>query len=233
MSSNVFDENILYQAILLSVDSEIEQLEKRTENFYHTFSDDFKNKMKRMTSNRTSLNFTHAERRATRFRWKFLLVAILVLVLSVTTLFANETIRNMIPEFFSDHVEIHNTETSSEEVDFTPILLKTIPKDYEVTFEYMDSYQYSIRYENSDGFWIDYDQVSNDMDVIGITYDEKKGYNRTLTINGINVHSISDGNKNTIFFEQGDYVFTIMSNKPEEFLVELFENSDFSSDIIE
>ncbi|MCD8020375.1 MAG: DUF4367 domain-containing protein, partial [Clostridiales bacterium] len=146
----------------------------------------------------------------------------------------NYNIKKIIMEIFSNHIEIHNTQTSSEnELDFAPIKLNAIPEGYKAVYEDTDFHSYNIYFENEKKDWLDYTQLSANTDDIFITYDDENGYNRTLTINGMDLNSISDGNNNTILFETDKYIFIFMSNMPEESIVEFIEKSDFSSNTID
>ena len=54
-----------------------------------------------------------------------------------------------------------------------------------------------------------------------ITYDEEKGYKYKIQLkDGSEAYSISDGRRNTIFYEKNGYLFSFMSNQSEEVIID-------------
>ena len=164
--------------------------------------------------------------------------ALLMAGISAASL-ANDDIRQSLQRqlkigFFSDNVTIEavpetdtsqtadeQTETPATE-EFHAYKWKAEPEGYYVTFEEENAEfgYYILDYENKDGGFIHYMQNDAALFTTSITYDEEEGYQRTIDLNGIQAHSISDGRRNTIFYQKDGYLFEFMSDQPEEVIID-------------
>lgn len=105
---------------------------------------------------------------------------------------------------------------------------KEVPEGYRVVYEEEDEEFgfYIIDYENENGGFIHYMQNDATLYTTSITYDEEEGYKREILLdNGIKAYSISDGRRNTIFYEEHGYLFEFMSEQSEEIILNYIELS--------
>lgn len=167
-----------------------------------------------------------------RHRCYIAAAALLMAGISAAAL-ANDDIRQSLQqqlkiEFFSDNVTIEPVPEDASESDsdavrtFHAYKWKAEPEGYYVTFEEENAEfgYYILDYENKDGGFIHYMQNDAALFTTSITYDEEEGYQRIIDLNGIQAHSISDGRRNTIFYEKDGYLFEFMSDQPEEVIID-------------
>lgn len=180
-----------------------------------------------------------------RRRWHIAAVVILLAAMSMAVL-ANDDIREGLLQlrlqFFSDNVTINSVqEDSSQQTDFPEeettdeefraYKWEEVPEEYQVVYEEEDAElkNYFVEYGNDLGSYIYYSQNYIEYYQGHISYDEKKGYKRTIELDGINAYSISDGRNNTIFYEKDGYLFEFMSDQTEETIKEFI----FMSGVLE
>ena len=141
------------------------------------------------------------------YRRYIAVVALLMLGVSGVALASDdirEGLRRLSIQFFSDNVTIESTpestteqegaDTASEE--FHAYRWKEVPEGYQVVFEDKDEEfgYYIIDYEDEHGNFIHYMQNDATLYTTSITYDESKGYQRTIILNdNVEAYSISDG----------------------------------------
>ncbi len=139
-------------------------------------------------------------------------------------------------QFFSDNVTIEATlENTTEQggdnaasQEFHAYKWKEVPEGYRVVYEEENEEfgYYIIDYEKPDGSFINYMQNDATLYTTSITYDEEEGYNREILLNnGIKAYSISDGRRNTVFYEKDGYLFEFMSDQSEEIILNYIELS--------
>ena len=139
-------------------------------------------------------------------------------------------------QFFEDNVTIEATPENGMEKDddnaaseeFHAYKWKEVPEGYEVVQEEDDAELrlYRIDYENSKSNFIHYMQNDASLYTTSITYDEEKGYKHKIRLrDDLEAYSISDGRRNTIFYENDGYLFEFMSDQPEETILEYIEMS--------
>lgn len=174
-----------------------------------------------------------------RRRWHIAAVVILLAAMSMAVL-ANDDIREGLLQlrlqFFSDNVTINSVqenvlekETSGEasgdipnnktaDEPFKAYKWEKIPEGYQVVCEKENAEfgYYVIDLEKENGDFIYYTQNDASLFTTTITYDDKEGYKRKINLNGLDAYSISDGRRNTIFYEKNGYLFEFTSNQPEE-----------------
>lgn len=180
-----------------------------------------------------------------RSRWHIAAVMILLAAMSMAVL-ANDDIREGLLQlhlqFFSDNVTINSVqedasqqndsqegETSDEE--FRAYKWEEVPDGYQVVYEEEDAEfgYYVIDFEKGNDDFIYYTQNDASTFTTSITYDEEEGYKRKIDLNGLEAYSISDGRRNTVFYEKNGYLFEFTSNQPEETIKEFI----FMSGVLE
>ena len=112
--------------------------------------------------------------------------------------------------------DTRENETADE--SFQAYKWKEIPEGYQVVYEKENAEfgYYVIDLEKENGDFIYYTQNDASLFTTTITYDDKEGYKRKINLNGLDAYSISDGRRNTIFYEKNGYLFEFTSNQPEE-----------------
>lgn len=181
-----------------------------------------------------------------RSRWHIVAVMILLVAMSMAVL-ANDDIREghlqLHLQFFSDNVTINSvqedasqqTDSTEEETsgeEFRAYKWKEVPEGYYTTFEEENPEfgYYIIEFENDSGNFIHYVQNDASLFTTSITFDEEKGYKRRIKLTDeLEAYSISDGRRNTIFYEKDGFLFEFMSDQPEETITEFI----FMSGILE
>src|SRR5699024_645897 len=139
-------------------------------------------------------------------------------------------------QFSTDNVTIEATpESTTEQGDdnaasegFHAYKWKEVPEGYEVVYEEEaeELRLYRIDYENSKSNFIHYMQNDVSLYTTSITYDEEKGYKHKIRLrDDLEAYSISDGRRNTFFYENDGYLFEFMSDQPEETILEYIEMS--------
>ena len=172
-----------------------------------------------------------------RLRRRYLAVAALLMVFVSIAALASETVRNGLRQlrlqFFSDNVTIEAApEPATEQAangqtgptatkEFHAYKWKEVPEGYYTTLEeeYPEFGYYLIEFGNDSGDFIHYTQNISESFITSITYDERKGYQREINLDGLLAQSISDGSRNTIFYEKDGYLFVFMSNQPEKVII--------------
>lgn len=171
-------------------------------------------------------------------RRRYLAVASLLMIFVSAAALASETVRNSLRQlrlqFFSDNVTVEAApETDAGQTadgqtkstatgEFHAYKWKEVPEGYEVTFEEENPEfgYYIVDYEDSENNFINYMQ-SDTSYTTSITYDEEKGYKYEIQLkDGSEAYSISDGRRNTIFYEKNGYLFSFMSNQSEEVIID-------------
>lgn len=180
-----------------------------------------------------------------RRRWHIAAVMILLAAMSMAVL-ANDDIREGLLQlrlqFFSDNVTINSVqEDSSQQTDFPEeettdeefraYKWEEVPEEYQVVYEEEDAEfgYYVIDFEKGNDDFIYYTQNDASTFTTSITYDEEEGYKRKIDLNGLEAYSISDGRRNTVFYEKNGYLFEFTSNQPEETIKEFI----FMSGVLE
>lgn len=171
---------------------------------------------------------------------RYIAVAALLMVGMSAVALASDDIRNGLRrlslQFFSDNVTIEaapesTTGQEGEDAaneDFRPYKWKEVPEGYRVVYEEENAEfgYYTISYENIGGNFIDYMQTDASLYTTSITYDEKEGYKHQIQLTDeLEAYSISDGRRNTIFYEKKGYLFRFMSDQPEEVILEYIDMS--------
>lgn len=178
-----------------------------------------------------------------RLRRRYLAVAALLMVFASVAALASETVRNGLAQlrlqFFPDNVTIEAApEPATEQAangqtgptatkEFHAYKWKEVPEGYYVTLEEENSEFgfYIIDFENDSKSFIHYVQNDALTYTSYITYDDKEGYQREIFLGGIQAYSISDGRRNTIFYEKDGYLFEFMSDQPEEIIIDYINMS--------
>lgn len=180
-----------------------------------------------------------------RRRWHIAAVVILLAAMSMAVL-ANDDIRESLMQlrlqFFSDNVTINSVqEDSSQQTDFPEeettdeefraYKWEEVPEGYQVVYEEENAEfgYYVIDFEKGNDDFIYYTQNDASTFTTSITYDEEEGYKRKIDLNGLEAYSISDGRRNTVFYEKNGYLFEFTSNQPEETIKEFI----FMSGVLE
>ena len=173
------------------------------------------------------------------YRRYIAIVALLMLGVSGAALASDdirEGLRRLSLQFFSDNVTIESAPESTTEQEgadtasreFHAYKWKEVPEGYQVVFEEENAEfgYYTITYENTEGNFIDYMQNDASLFTSSITYDEKEGYKHQIQLTDeLEAYSISDGRRNTIFYEQKGYLFRFMSDQPEEVILDYIDMS--------
>ncbi|OUO25813.1 DUF4367 domain-containing protein [Eubacterium sp. An3] len=180
-----------------------------------------------------------------RSRWHIVAVMILLVAMSMAVL-ANDDIREGLRQlrlqFFTDNVTIDSVqEDSSQQTDFPEeettdeefraYKWEEVPEEYQVVYEEENAEfgYYVIDFEKGNDDFIYYTQNDASTFTTSITYDEEEGYKRKIDLNGLEAYSISDGRRNTVFYEKNGYLFEFTSNQPEETIKEFI----FMSGVLE
>lgn len=180
-----------------------------------------------------------------RRSWHIAAVVILLAAMSMAVL-ANDDIRESLMQlrlqFFSDNVTINSVqEDSSQQTDFPEeettdeefraYKWEEVPEGYQVVYEEENAEfgYYVIDFEKGNDDFIYYTQNDASTFTTSITYDEEEGYKRKIDLNGLEAYSISDGRRNTVFYEKNGYLFEFTSNQPEETIKEFI----FMSGVLE
>lgn len=167
-----------------------------------------------------------------RRRWHIAAVMILLAAMSMAVL-ANDDIREGLRQlrlqFFTDNVTIDSvqedasqqTDSTGEETfgeEFRAYKWKEMPEGYQVVYEEENAEfgYYVIDLEKGNDDFIYYTQNDASTFTTSITYDDEEGYKRKIDLNGLEAYSISDGRRNTIFYEKDGYLFEFTSNQPEK-----------------
>lgn len=173
------------------------------------------------------------------YRRYIAIVALLMLGVSGAALASDdirEGLRRLSLQFFSDNVTIESAPESTTEQEgantaseeFHAYKWKEVPEGYQVVYEEENAEfgYYTITYENTEGNFIDYMQNDASLFTSSITYDEKEGYKHQIQLTDeLEAYSISDGRRNTIFYEQKGYLFRFMSDQPEEVILDYIDMS--------
>lgn len=174
------------------------------------------------------------------YRRYIAIVALLMLGVSGAALASDDIREGLLQlrlQFLSDNVTIESSpESTTEQGDadaasrvFHVYKWKEVPEGYQVVYEEENAEElrlYRIDYENSKNNFIHYMQTDASLFTTSITYDEKEGYKRELQLkDGIKAYSISDGRRNTIFYEKDGYLFEFMSDQPEEVILDYIDMS--------
>ena len=173
------------------------------------------------------------------YRRYIAIVALLMLGVSGAALASDdirEGLRRLSLQFFSDNVTIESAPESTTEQEgadtasreFHAYKWKEVPEGYQVVFEEENAEfgYYTITYENTEGNFIDYMQNDASLFTSSITYDEKEGYKHQIQLTDeLEAYSISDGRRNTIFYEQKGNLFRFMSDQPEEVILDYIDMS--------
>ena len=131
---------------------------------------------------------------------------------------ANDDIRKEIRrlrlQFFSDNVTIDSVqEDASQQIDFQKdetsgkefraYKWKVMLEGYQVVYEEENTEfgYYVIDFEKENDDFIYYTQNDASTFTTPITYADKRDYKRKIDLNGLEAYSISDGRRNTIFYE--------------------------------
>lgn len=180
-----------------------------------------------------------------RSRWHIVAVMILLVAMSMAVL-ANDDIREGLRQlrlqFFTDNVTIDSVqEDASQQTDFPEeettdeefraYKWEEVPEEYQVVYEEENAEfgYYVIDFEKGNDDFIYYTQNDASTFTTSITYDEEEGYKRKIDLNGLEAYSISDGRRNTVFYEKNGYLFEFTSNQPEETIKEFI----FMSGVLE
>lgn len=216
MRADMFEEDIIKQAVKLAVENDYEKqvinLPKEEE---HVFSEEFESKMEDLL-NEYSPNLK--KKRKTRWRTRFLLVAIVVFAMSSITVFAFPQVREKFIQYceklFSDHTEVQFSppvEKQNQEIEFKLNTPAYIPKGYELMQEYFRDPpgRYTSVYCNGKGKAFYYEQVKPEvLTDYKHSFDSDGSPAKESELNGYPLYWISNGNGvNHLLYVTEDYVY--------------------------
>ena len=146
-----------------------------------------------------------------------------------------ERLRKLSIQFSSNGVSIEGAKnenaaegnSADDEQPFRAYRWKNVPEGYHLVneTEEPESRMYTVWYQNKEENNLHFMQHDASIYTVTITCNEEEGYKRKIDLNGTEAYSVSSGRDNSIFFEKDGYIFTIMSEQPEEIIVEWIKNS--------
>lgn len=207
----------------------------------HEFSEDYYDKMKKLTGISLNRNKNQenkqTSRRIPRLKLRYLLIAALLAALTCGTVMAVEPLREKVMQIierrFSDHTDVTfeqikgRMEKEKEVPDeFIKVEPAYVPEGYvlESTQEEEELYWYTRVYGNKEGKTFLYDQMSvRDFDV-SITSDGSKA--KTVLINGKESYLFKDehGAYTLLYVNEGN-VYTLAGTVPSEILIEIMKKT--------
>lgn len=204
-------------------------LEQQTSGYTHTFSPDFEQKITILLHSSS----TGKERKKARNRVRFLLIGAIAALLAASTAMAHtdlyEWLGNLLVKFGDNNVSIAPEPYTDEELNSTsPVKIKEYPLRYvpegysRQEPSYHPDSSYHELYLDGKGNMIQYDQNIAALCSLSIIYDGST--REKISINGIDAWLISDEEINSIFFEDQEYLFTILSTEPPEELIKMAES---------
>lgn len=116
---------------------------------------------------------------------------------------------------------------TEEKAPFHAYKWEKIPEGYHVVneTEEPEGRMYTVWYQDKDENNLHFMQHDASVYTVTITCNEEEGYRQTIDLNGVEAYSISDGISNSIFFEKDGYIFTVMSEQPEDIMAGWIKNS--------
>lgn len=253
MKKQMLDEHILKEAVCMAAERELDNLDTEMQNKYHTFTPQFEEKMQRLLQENAhvfgneKVSFLQKLQRSRKKREKhhifagsrYILVAVLLMVLASAAALASEDVREGLRklsiQFSSNGVSIEGAKnenaaeenSADDEQPFRAYRWKNVPEGYHLVneTEEPESRMYTVWYQNKEENNLHFMQHDASIYTVTITCNEEEGYKRKIDLNGTEAYSVSSDRDNSIFFEKDGYIFTIMSEQPEEIIVEWIKNS--------
>ncbi len=239
-SSSILTDDILRNAVRIACEYEDVVYEEATRDVVHTFSEDYRKKMRKLTAyanelERQSEAKTQSARTGNRriAKKRYLLIAAIIITMASMTALAVEPIREKVIEFieqcFSEYTEVEFEEaeksTTKEETlpeKFEIQRLTYVPEGYVFDEEYTDEtfYDYGASYLNGEGRTLFYNQVAIMYADATVTSDGTEAV--PIELNGKEGYWIKDEyGWNTIFYINEEYVFILSANEEVQYLVEI------------
>lgn len=264
MKKEVWNENLLREAVGMAVSREMRELDEEMWNCHHSFSPRFQQKMQNMPQGtspedygKKDISFLESlSRHRTKkhsghvLSWgRYVLAAVLLMALASAAVLASEDIREGLRklniQFSSNGVSIEGKQDAVGEVDagsgtgggvggetvekepFHAYKWENVPEGYHVVdeTEEPESRMYTVWYQDKEENNLHFMQYDASEYAVTISYNEKERYKQKINLNDVEAYSISDGRNNSIFFEKDGYIFTIMSEQPEETMEVWIKNS--------
>ena len=240
MENNYFDE-LLEETIEEIVCEEFLAIEDYIgEHGAHIFSETAEQKMdklmhkgKAMPDNKTP--FEGKGKRRSRFRWKYAMVAVLLLGMCTMTVLAVEPIRekvkNIVYTIFPDHLLLEANpeylEESSAVEDITTIEWMEptyVPEGYELIDYYRDeTFQDScFTYENEDGKLLRYYQY--DVAMRTLVTSDGETMKEVMVGDYVATMTIDESGKKVIFYNDKHWIFMVTGEEDEAELIKILES---------
>lgn len=181
----------------------------------HKFSKIHKEKMKELFQTEPAPKLKLSKKTA-----KLLLIAAILLALTTTTVFAIPGSRKAILEKFSNHDEYVVLDTSKAK-KVKSLIVNYMPDGYECVEKIENKEKFTYHFENG-GKRI---QISKKMLGFGNYYDNEHGGTEEIKINGYDglIYDFGDSFYG-IVFNDGNYIFEIISNENKETIVKIAQN---------
>lgn len=216
-------ENELSNAVTLAVIKDYEQLEKNMIGYDHEFSHEFYSRM-------DSIIYAEKIKRSKKRMHFSLLIAAILIMIASTIVLASDSIREkigtMIITFYQECADVNSISIKdSEDNDvFSTDILKYIPAGFILDSKENDPVNvYYEDYYNTNGNVFYYTQSKKEGTNISISYDGKN--KEKIKIKNTILYYISDGEMNTLLFENDAYIYQLTSDMDKEFIIEIYKNN--------
>lgn len=197
----------------------------------HVFSEEFEKNMESVFKGKKSIvNDITATKIKTKLKFKYLLVAILLFILSSITVMAYEPARHALKEFFftiydeylvifSQNIEKEENLESKEKIFLKPTY---VPDEYELIDESFDeTLKYiSLIWVDTEGTTLYYEQTSLDMGGVVLSSDGNEPINIMIGDMEGKLVAEEDGT-NTVFYEKEDFLFIASGCIGDEELIQM------------
>lgn len=205
------------------------QLKIRQE-MVHVFSDEFENNMNSLIYGRGSLGLYGTKRR--RYRFRYLLVAILLLVFAVTTAFAIKPIRGRLGKafytVFYNKTTIESIEEMYEEEDQQEIHWKEpryIPEGYQIERKEKneDVGLYSITWSNENEDMLSYIQGDAGSMSLSLTSNDQKPEDIIIGDKKAKL-IIDDSGTRSIFYEENGILYSVSGHISKQEIIKIADS---------
>lgn len=254
MRDIIIDDTVLRQATRMVVEEELREIDRQIHLYPVIFRPQFQKRMDCLLDSfrpsvmqkrnhsflcRLKANQHQSVRTRIRVSRRYFVIAVLIMVGMSMAALANDDVRQSINrfclQFFPDNVTVREMTGTMEEDEnvFHIYKWENIPEGYKQVYEEDNSEigLYKSDFENEKGNFIHYMQNDASIFTISITYDEQEGYNKIIDLNGVEVHSVSDGKRNTVFFIKNGYLFEFMSDESERRIIDFINISGIMQNI--
>ena len=212
----------LENAVKSACEQDIKSLDQEMKNYSYSFSPVLEKRMDKLIKQQKTRNTSR------HYRWKYVLVAAVILLMNAVIVIANEEVRNklgdLIISIYEECIEFKgNISGEDKKEEFEKYSLQYLPEGYQKVEEnYNDLVEWVVKYVNESGNIILYSQSDSNASDVLVTYDGS-------SIDAISIREneawiVSEQEFLTILFEKGGYTFMISSQENMNEVIEMAEN---------